>query len=169
MPDEPVSAVDVSIQAQVINLLMELQERLGLSYPFIAHDLSVIRHLSDRVGVMYLGRIVESSPTDDLYNNPLHPYTRALLSAIPVPDPVAESKRTRQVLAGEIPSPDRVYPGCRFADRCPIAEAQCNSGRTWLSGTLHHVLVSRPRFLNVLQRINDLFGHKGTKSVQFLD
>jgi len=135
--DEPVSALDVSIQAQIINLLMELQQRLGLSYLFIAHDLAVVRHIATRVGVMYLGRLVEIAPADDLYAKPVHPYTEALLSAVPIPDPIESAKRQRILLQGEVPSPDREYQGCSFVDRCPIAVDNCRVRRPVLQSSVH--------------------------------
>lgn len=124
--DEPISALDVSIQAQVINMLEELQKEFGLTYLFIAHDLAMVRHICDRVGVMYLGKLVEVTESDNLYKNPMHPYTQALLSAIPIPDPKISAAQERIILEGDVPSPINPPSGCRFRTRCPYAKQRCS-------------------------------------------
>ena len=143
--DEPISALDVSIQAQIINLLEELQEKLGLTYLFIAHDLSMVQHISDRVAVMYLGGIVEISNSQELYDNPLHPYTKALLSAVPIPNPKLEKSRMRIVLKGEVPSPMNPPTGCHFHPRCNLAMSDCGVERPPLHdvGSGHQVACFR--------------------------
>ena len=144
LADEPVSALDVSIQAQILNLFKDVQKEMGLTYLFIAHDLAVIKYISDRIAVMYLGKIVEISDYKDLYANPLHPYTKALLSAAPIPDPEIEAKRHRIILTGDVPAPDKQRPGCYFYDRCPARMECCKNAQPPLTqkgeaGTDHQV------------------------------
>lgn len=136
--DEPISALDVSIQAQVINILVELQERLGLTYLFISHDLSMVRHISHKVGVMYLGNLVEVGDVDEIFNNPKHPYTKALLSAVPVADPNIKSSENRVILKGDVPSPMNPPSGCPFRTRCPIVSEICSQEKPLLMGVENH-------------------------------
>ncbi len=138
--DEPISALDVSIQSQIINLLHDLQEKLGLTYLFIAHDLNIVKYISDRIAVMYLGNIVELATSDELYDNTLHPYSQALLSAVPIPDPDKEAQKKRQILTGDVPSPINTPKGCPFAGRCPKATDICRQEKPALELKQGHLV-----------------------------
>ena len=133
--DEPVSALDVSIQAQILNLMQDLQKRYGLTYVFISHNLSVVKHISDRIAVMYLGRMVELADCKQLFKNPVHPYTKALLSAVPIPDPKLEAQKKRQIIEGDVPSPINKPKGCAFSSRCPLACDKCRQSAPTLKET----------------------------------
>ncbi len=138
--DEPISALDVSIQSQIINLLHDLQEKLNLTYLFIAHDLNIVKYISDRIAVMYLGNIVELATSDELYENTLHPYSQALLSAVPIPDPDKETQKKRQILTGDVPSPINTPKGCPFAGRCPRATDICRQEKPVLEMKQGHLV-----------------------------
>lgn len=157
--DEPISALDVSIQAQVINMLEDLQEEFGLTYLFIAHDLSMVRHISDRIGVMYLGKMMEIGVSDDVYERPLHPYTKSLLSAIPVANPREKMSDKRVILQGDVSSPINPKPGCRFASRCPYAEPICHSE----TPEFREVMPNRYAACHLIETINDLTTKKVLK------
>jgi oligopeptide transport system ATP-binding protein len=150
--DEPISALDVSIQAQVVNMLEDLQKELGLTYLFIAHDLSMVKYISDRIGVMYLGKMMEIATSDDLYETPLHPYTKALLSSIPLPDPEANKNNNRIVLEGDVPSPINPKPGCRFASRCQYCEQICKEE----DPVFEEVIPERFVACHLVKKINNL-------------
>lgn len=140
--DEPISALDVSIQSQVINLLHDLQEKLGLTYLFIAHDLNIVKYISDRIAVMYLGNVVELASSDDLYHNTLHPYSKALLSAVPIPDPSKEAQKKRHIISGDVPSPINTPKGCNFAGRCPYVTDKCREEKPVLREVLPNHFVA---------------------------